>query len=202
VPPPTPPTCWIRKRKRPSGDGLWGAYEVARDEHGVWLYTPEGSRYRGTARDGSVGHCFAGQPDAPGLHVVHLVPSGAAWWFGLWKEWDGVRHLSIDVCSPATPIGDEWAYVDLELDLYKSSDGTVGVYDEDEFDEAVAAGLIDDAERRACLDVAAQLEPRLRTHVDPLLDEVAWARLADAVSLGLPPIVDLPEQAVSRGAAG
>ena len=111
--------CWIRKRKRQGGNGLWGAYEIARDEHGVWLYTPEGSRYRGTNPDQGVDECFAGQPEAPGLHVMQLVPSGDAWWIGHWKVYRGNYTLSIDVCTPAEVICNEWTCVDLELDLFK-----------------------------------------------------------------------------------
>ena len=124
--------CWVRKCKRPNAHAVWGAYEVDRDEHGVWLYTPEGSRFRSTTGDGTESECFAGQPDAPGLHVMQLVPAGDAWWFGHWKIIGGHRTVSIDVCTPAGFAGAEWTYVDLELDLYKSGDGTLGVLDEDE----------------------------------------------------------------------
>jgi hypothetical protein len=178
---------WIRKRKRPSGEGLWGAYEVARDEHGVWLYTPEGSRYRGTNPDGTVGECFAGQPESPGVHVMQLVPSGDGWWIGHWKIYRENHTLSIDVCTPTEKVGDEWAYVDLELDLYKSTDGTVGIFDEDEFADAIAGGLISEHERRVCIDTAAELDARLRS-VDPVFDDIAWSRLDAAIALQLPPI--------------
>jgi uncharacterized protein len=161
--------CRVRKCKRPSAHGVWGAYEVGRDEHGVWLYTPEGSRYRGTSHDGTVSECFAGQPDAPGLHVMQLVPSADAWWFGHWKIFRGHRTLSIDVCTPTALAGDEWTYVDLELDLYKSADGTISVFDEDELEEAAAQGLISEEEQRACLDVARELDARLRVD-DPVFD--------------------------------
>lgn len=182
--------CRVRKCKRPAGDGWWGAYEMERDEHGVWLYTPEGSRYRGTSHAGAVGESFAGQPDAPGLHVMQLAPSGHAWWFGHWKIFRGHRTLSIDVCTPTVLTGDEWAYDDLELDLYKSSDGTVGVFDEDEFTEAVARGLISEDEQRACLATAEELDARLRVN-DPVLDGLAWSRLEAAIELQLPPIIAL-----------
>ena len=118
---------WIRKCKRPSAQAVWGAYEVARDEHGVWLYTPEGSRFRSTSDDGTVGECFVGQPEAPGLHVMQLVPSGDAWWFGHWKSFRGHLTVSIDLCTPAVFAGDAWTYVDLELDVYRAGDGTIGV---------------------------------------------------------------------------
>lgn len=64
--------------------------------------------------------------------------------------------MSIDVCTPAMLAGAEWAYVDLELDIYKSSDGTVGGFDQDEFDDAVVQGLISETERRACLEITGQ----------------------------------------------
>ena len=179
--------CWIRKRKRPSGDGFWGAYEVAHDKHGIWLYTPEGSRYRGTNPDGTVHECFAGQPDRPGLHVMQLVPEDDAWWIGHWTVFSGKHALSIDVCTSAKKVGDEWEYADLELDLHKSSDTTVGIFDEDEFEDAVARGLISDEERRRCLDTARELVARLRVP-DPVLDDLAWSRLEAAIALGLQPI--------------
>ena len=182
--------CRVRKSKRPSGDVLWGAYELGRDEHGSWLYTPEGSRCWGTSRDGTVRESFAGQPDAPGLHVMRLVPSGDKWWFGHWKIFGGHRTVSIDVCTPAVLAGDEWAYVDLELDLYKSSDGTVGVFDQDEFVEAVAQGLISEEEQRICLDITGRLDARL--HVDdPVFDGLAWSLLEAAIALQLRPITDI-----------
>jgi hypothetical protein len=180
---------WIRKTKRPSGDGLWGAYEVCRDEHGVWLYTPQGSRYRGTSPDGSVGECFVGRPEPPGMDVLQLVPSEDAWWFGHWTAVGGRHGLAIDVCRPAVLTGDEWVYIDLELDLSKSSDGTIRVYDQDEFDEAVSRQLISDPERRACLATVAALEARLAIH-DHVLDDLALARLGESTQLGVPPITD------------
>jgi len=183
-------SCWIRKCKRPSAHAVWGAYEVARDEHGVWLYTPEGSRFRSTSDDGTVSECFAGQPDAPGLHVMQLVPATDAWWLGHWKVFRGHRTLAIDVCTPATFVDDEWTYVDLELDLYKSTDGTIGVFDEDELDEAVAHGLIAEEERRTCIDVAEELNARLHVN-DPIFDGLAWSRLEAATALHLRPLADI-----------
>ena len=179
--------CRIRKSKRPTGSGLWGAFEVGRDEHGVWLYTPEGSWFRGTGHDGAVTECYAGQPDPPGLHVLQLVPAGNAWWFGHWKVFQGHRTLSIDICTPAVFSRDQWAYVDLELDLYKSSDGTVGVFDQDEFDEAADQGMISVDERQACLAIAGELDARLRID-DPVFDDLAWSRLDEATALQFPPI--------------
>ena len=182
---------WIRKRKRPAGSGLWGGYEVDRDEHGVWLYTPEGSHFRGTSVNGEVAECFAGKPDEPGLHVMQLLPGAGAWWVGHWKVWSGQRILSIDISTPATLAANEWGYTDLELDLFKSSDGTLGIFDDDEFEEAVANGFISESERRVCRETASALDHRLRSGRDPLLDSLAWSRLESAIALRLAPITDL-----------
>ena len=182
---------WVRKCKRPSAQAVWGTYEIASDEHGVWLYTPEGSRFRSTSDNGTEGECFVGQPEAPGLHVMQLVPSGDAWWFGHWKSFRGLPTMSIDVCTPAVFAGDAWTYVDLELDVYRSGDGAIGVFDQDELEDAVAHGLISEEERRTCLDVAAELEARLRAGDDPVFDGLAWSRLEAATALDLRPLTDV-----------
>lgn len=178
----------MRKCKRPAGSGLWGAYEVSQDRYGVWLYTPEGSSFLGTDRDGRVGECFAGQPDAPGLHVLQLVPSAGAWWYAHWKHYKGQRQFAIDICTPAVIEDNEWSYVDLELDLIKWSPGEpVVLDDEDEFEEAVDLGHITQEERQECLATTRDLQRRLGTR-DSLFDELAWSRLAEVVALRLPPI--------------
>ena len=181
----------VRKCKRPSGSGLWGAYEIGRDEHGTWLYTPERSRYVGTGPDGAVGECFAGRPDEPGLHVLQLVPAGNAWWYAHWKHLGGQRTFSVDVCTPAVLEGDDWSYVDLELDLIRwSPDEPVIVDDEDEFEQAVALGHITSAECDVALGTVRELTQRLRAD-DELFDRLAWRRLADASARGLEPITRL-----------
>ena len=140
--------------------------------------------------DGTVSECFAGQPDAPGLHVMQLFPAGDAWWFGHWKIFRGHRTVAIDLCTPATFAGDEWTYVDLELDVYKSDDGTIDVFDEDELEEAVAHGLIAEEERRTCLDVAGKLKARLHIE-DPVFNRLGWSRLEAATALRLQPLVHI-----------
>ena len=183
----------IEKVKRPDGRGRWGAYVVAEDEHGVWLYTPQGSIFQAT-KDGVVSTCSAGEPRPPGVSVLHLVPP-SAWWFARWQvSPTGVSALAIDICTPATFDAGErrWEYVDLELDLFKSSDGVVGIFDQDEFDDAVTAGEITPEEAAVCEATAAALDARLRRH-DELFDELAWGRFAEAIRLDLPPIVDVSD---------
>ena len=122
---------------------------------------------------------------------MQLVPSESAWWFGHWKVSNGHNSLSIDICTPAALVDNEWGYTDLELDLFKSSDGTLGIFDGDEFDEAVSKGLISETEWRVCCETAAALEERLRSGGDALLDTLAWSRLASTTALRLPPITKL-----------
>lgn len=124
------------------------------------------------------------------MPVLHLIPR-ESWWFARWQiSPAGVSALAIDICTPATFDGGVWEYVDLELDLFKSSDGVVGIFDQDEFDEAVAAGEVTRAEKAHCLEVAAGLDARLQQH-DRLFDDLAWQRFAEVSQLEVPSIVEL-----------
>jgi hypothetical protein len=177
---------YIRKVKRGKGDGLWGSYPVGEDEHGRWFFTPEGSMYRGTAT-GKVAYCYAGQPDPPGRAVIHLIP-WSAWWFARWQG----DHVAIDLATPGTLVdGDVWSYDDLELDLYKFRDGRYGVIDEDEFEEAIEAGFIDEDERRTCLSTCDELHRRLADG-DALFDDLGWRRLEECIRQPFAPITDFP----------
>jgi hypothetical protein len=168
---------------------VWKAYVLGDDEYGTWLYTPEGSRVVGR-RGGVVSSSFVGIPDAPGLHVLQLVPADGGWWFGTWAVDHVAPRTAIDICTPPAFAEDEWSYVDLELDVYRRQD-TVGIFDDDEFDEACQSGLISADERDVCLAAAAELDDRLRGS-DRLLDEVVWDRLAAGVRLDVPALPDTP----------
>lgn len=74
---------YIRKKKRPDGTAVWGAYETARDELGVWLFTPRGSLFRGERR-GETSYCKVGSPDGPGIPVIHLIRPGCWWIATFW----------------------------------------------------------------------------------------------------------------------
>jgi hypothetical protein len=180
-------SLYLRKVKRGKGDGLWGTYLVDEDEHGRWFFTPEGSRYRGTAK-GTVAYCYTGQPDEPGLPVIHLVPPAGEWWFARWQG----DHVAIDICTPAVLVdGCIWSYDDLELDLHKFRDGRWGVTDEDEFLEAHFDGHIDPDEVRTSLETAAGLRARLAAG-DALFDDLAWQRLAACIEQPFAPLTDFP----------
>jgi hypothetical protein len=52
----------IRKLKRPDGSAVWPAYRTGEDRFGTWLFTPQGSLYRGEAPWGSSPHGMAWSP--------------------------------------------------------------------------------------------------------------------------------------------
>lgn len=168
---------------------VWCSYVIEENEQGTWLYTPEGSIVAGR-RGHVVRSSFMGVPEAPGLHVLQLVPAGGVWWFGTWAVDHGAPRTAIDICTPPAFHDGQWSYVDLELDVYRRQE-TVGIFDRDELEEACRLGTISPIEREVCLRTAARLDDRLRG-TDWLLDEVVWDRLAASVRLNLPPLVDVP----------
>lgn len=146
----------LRKAKRPGGYGRWPAYEIASDTHGLWFYSPKGTIYRGYPAEGSPIDWEVGRPpEAPeGTSELHLVPTHG-WWVANWYEMSGVRHIAVDICVPAQWADGELTFVDLELDPHWKADGSVQLFDQDEFDAAVQAGLIpalEAAEARAASD--------------------------------------------------
>jgi Protein of unknown function (DUF402) len=183
-------TNYVRKVKREGGTGLWGAYELDRDEHGVWLYTPVASLYRGTSGS-QVDYCHAGWPDPPGAAMVQLVPH-EQWWFARWQRTPPSAHVAIDICTPAQLSEGTWTYGDLELDLLLFATGRWALEDQDDFESVRAAGLIDDDEAIEALATARDLAKRLDTR-DPLFNRIGWQRLQSSVDLNLPGIVDLPD---------
>jgi hypothetical protein len=82
-------TVGLRKVKRLAGAGVWRAYELGEDEHGLWLYTPKGSRYRGVDEAGRVVELEVGQGNRDaGCSVVGLIAPNA-WWIAVWYDHQG-----------------------------------------------------------------------------------------------------------------
>jgi hypothetical protein len=190
--PVAPLSVFIRKVKRAGGSGVWGSYPVERDEHGVWLYTPQGSLYRGTTPSGEEQICHAGWPDPPGAPVMHLVPT-TGWWFARWQDVPTGAHVSIDICRPSELRDGVWSYDDLELDLLKHRDGSWRLDDVDEFDEEVALGRISRQESRSSLETVSELQARLDRH-DAVFDDLGWDRLERCSAHDLPPLIELPRR--------
>lgn len=175
----------VTKRKRPQGTGSWQAYELGSDPHGQWLFTPAHSTYRGT--DGqSVDFCEVAQafPNGPGRDSVVLMPLDA-WWTAAWTS-GGPLRCSADIATPPQLSDGAWSFEDLELDPFLTRDGTYEVEDEDEFADAVAAGLIDASEEREALQGAADLRQAFRPGAPLVLAGEAWLR--QTVERALPPL--------------
>ena len=178
----------IEKRKRPLATGTWAAYVVAHDEHGLWLFTPKGSLYRGE-KDGQVAYLEVGQGHREaGVDVLHLAPVGE-WWFAAWHVVDEPT-VTIDVCMPPLIQGGCLQYVDLEIDLYRKPTGQHGVIDVDEFEDACAAGWISESERAEAEATTTSLSARIERE-DYLFDGVGWTIYADACAQRLPPLTTL-----------
>jgi len=178
---------YIRKRKRPTGCGLWPTYLMEADEHGTWLFTPQHSRHR----DGDGEFCEVAQqwPGGPGEHALHLVPRDG-WWFATWRP-SGL--LVADVSTQPVFVDNEWTYVDLELDPYRRPDGSVGTEDWDDLADAYSAGLITDHEHTAAVNASRTLERSFTHGIEPF-GTIGWTRLSEAIALELPPLTDFGTQ--------
>lgn len=182
------PTVFIKKVKRPEGWGLWRAYVIGDDHHGTWLFTPRGSAYRGE-KDGVVHDLEVGQGNREaGLDVMHLVP-GEGWWIANWCHLDGADVVAIDISRPPTFADGGWEYIDLEVDLYKDSAGRNLIADEDEFEDAILAGWINQHEADQARAATSALRSRLVAG-DDLLDAEGIFRLRQAQEWHLPPLRD------------
>ena len=182
-------TAIIRKVK-PSVEwmGRWPVYDMGRDRHGLWLFSPKGTIFRGQLGP-EIAECEVGQGDREaGVPVMHLVPDGH-WWIAAWNlEYDNA--ISVDICTPPELIDGEWHYIDLELDPIKGRDGRVRVDDEDVFTEACLAGLISPDQAAKARAATSEVERRMRQNVEPF-GRAGWDRLNEALRLKLSPIADL-----------
>lgn len=134
-------------------------YRLGEDEHGTWLWAPEGSR--------------AQRGNEPAVSTrsrnIKLITDGA-WWSAIWSS-TVTQHRSeelyVDIATPAEWIGDTVRMIDLDLDIGRWNDGTVEVLDEDEFAEHTASlgypdHLVDRARAttaKTYLDVVNRVEP-------------------------------------------
>jgi Ribonuclease G/E len=81
------------------------------------------------------------------------------WWYPtVYRSAEGeVKGTYVNVCTPVECFPDEVRYVDLHVDVIKRTDGTVERVDDDELDEAVAAGHITEPLAEKARSVAASL---------------------------------------------
>jgi predicted RNA-binding protein associated with RNAse of E/G family len=130
----------------------------------------------------------------PGLATVHLIPYDR-WWIATWAIDDeqGRRRISVDICTPPVLVDRRWSYVDLELDPLSDAPGQVQTEDEDEFEQACAAGLISGGEEIEARQATAEVEATIRAQREPF-GQLGWNKLDMAIAMSLEPLTDLPTE--------
>ena len=97
---------------------------------------------------------------------MHLMPN-AGWWTAAWCR-DHEVTISVDICTPPKLTDGEWTYIDLELDPVGLSDGSVEIYDEDQFVAACEAGQISREEAIEARNAATEIERCLRHRTETI----------------------------------
>jgi hypothetical protein len=183
--------AFIRKLKRPDGSGVWPAYCTGQDRFGTWLFTPQGSLYRGE-RAGVAAYCNVGSPDGPGIAVMHLVPRTGWWIATFWDQAEPRWSATVDICTSPRLSDGVWTYTDLELDiLVDRGTGEARVVDEDEFTDACDGGFITSAEANAARQATDQIAQLVWDGAEPFAG-VGARRLHAAKGLGLAPVRHVP----------
>jgi predicted RNA-binding protein associated with RNAse of E/G family len=123
------------------------------------------------------------RPVLAGGRVV-LEPGGPAVWFTFPGRWHDIGrfHLSdgsftgyyANILTPPRMEYDRWETMDLCLDLWLSADGQVEILDEDEFQEAVERGWMDDATARTARAEVEALASAARAGLWPSAEVRAW----------------------------
>ena len=130
-------------------------YRLGDDEHGLWLWSPPGSRMqRGDE-----------PPKLSATTNVKLIPDGK-WWTAIWGH-ERSYDLYVDIITPPQWAASRVTMVDVDLDIVRWRDGRVEIADEDEFEvHAVSMDypqrLIDTARAttaRLCIAVESRHEP-------------------------------------------
>ena len=99
---------------------------------------------------------------AAGDVAITKVREGRWWYPTVYRDEDGGRKGTyVNVCTPVECFPDAVRYVDLHVDVVKGPDGEVRRVDDDELDEAVAAGQVSEALAEKARSVATSLESAL-----------------------------------------
>ncbi|WP_435361328.1 DUF402 domain-containing protein [Haloarchaeobius sp. DFWS5] len=94
--------------------------------------------------------------------AVTKLKEGRWWYPTVYRDSDGERKGTyVNICTPVELFPDAARYVDLHVDVVKHVDGTVERVDDDELDEAVAAGHVSEPLAEKARSVAAAVERAL-----------------------------------------
>ncbi|MFD1511773.1 DUF402 domain-containing protein [Halomarina rubra] len=95
--------------------------------------------------------------------AVTKLKEGRWWYPTVYRGSDGERRGTyVNVCTPVELFPDVARYVDLHVDVVKHADGRVERVDDDELDEAVAAGEVPEPLAEKARAVASAVENALR----------------------------------------
>jgi hypothetical protein len=94
--------------------------------------------------------------------AITKVREGRWWYPTVYRDADGARKGTyVNVCTPVECFPDAVRYVDLHVDVVKGPDGEVRRVDDDELDDAVAAGQVSAPLAERARSVATSLEGAL-----------------------------------------
>jgi hypothetical protein len=145
---------------------------------GIWLFSHAGTKIVGS--DGSV----AGQPaDGVQFYPTHALPESGgrfvAWCWAVAPEppanfWTS-PWISIDVAEARD---EPFSFLDLELDLWCSNDGS-GIVDVDELDAAEESAQVDTATANRARNAAHELHRVLQVGYREAFGRLGWELLAE-----------------------
>lgn len=185
------PVVTICKQKIHGGRGCWQAYQVRRDDDGLWLFTPAGSVFRSGEGPTDDDRCEVEGGSVPGLDSLVLVPDDSQFWMACWRVPERPLHISVEICGWVRREPGLVAFQDWELDPFRLRSGTVAVEDLDDFVEARATGQLSADLAEQALTAAARIERSLRRRTAPF-DDRGDELLASCGRLGLAPLVEVP----------
>jgi len=133
----------------------WAVEVLGSDQYGTWLGSTHGNPV--LQPDGRV--------ELQQHDLVWLIAKDA--WFlpAFWYTAD--TDLTIDVCTPPAFADGTWSFVDMELDLYRRSDGHAGIVDQDEWEVLVGSGLVSDDVVRSVEGTATTLLKLVERKIEP-----------------------------------
>jgi len=103
-----------------------------------------------------------GTPRESGDTAVTKLKEGRWWYPTVYRDSEGdSKGTYVNICTPVELFPDAARYVDLHVDVVKHGDGTVERVDDDELEDAVAAGHVPDPLAEKARQVATAVERAL-----------------------------------------
>lgn len=115
---------------------VWRATVAGVHELGLWIDVPLATEH----------HVVDEEPWTQPWHAVELVPFDprARWHCWMFNHDPAGPYLYVDICDAVAWTSSGFAFVDLYMDVLIGMDGSVKMLDEDELDDAVHSGVLDE----------------------------------------------------------